>query len=128
MSATEPTLGIVIPTLNDDMTRISQMCKWVVSELGAGVPVHFARFYPLYRLSDLPRTPVSTLDNARKTALDAGLRFVYVAKVTGHAGENTFCPGCGEAIIERVGFVIDAIHMADGRCDYCATPIPGKWA
>ncbi len=120
--------NIVIPTLNDDMTQISRMCKWVVSELGAGVPVHFARFYPLYRLSDLPRTPVSTLDHARETALEAGLRYVYVGRVTGHTGENTFCPSCGEPVIERVGFVIGGIHLTDGRCDYCGTPIPGTWA
>jgi len=120
--------NIVIPTLNDDMGKISQMCKWIISELGTGVPVHFARFYPLYKLSDLPRTPVSTLDKARNTALDAGLKFVYVARVTGHEGENTFCPGCGETIIKRVGFVIDEIHLENGKCNYCGTDIPGRWA
>lgn len=119
--------NIVIPTLNDDMGKISEMCQWIVSELGTGVPLHFARFYPLYKLSDLPRTPVSTLDKARNTALDAGLKFVYVARVSGHEGENTFCPGCGETVIKRVGFVIDEIHLENGKCTYCGTEIPGRW-
>ena len=120
--------NIVIPTLNDDMEKISEMCKWIVNELGTGVPVHFARFYPLYRLSNLPQTPVSTLDKARHTALDAGLEFVYIARVTGHEGENTFCPGCGETVIKRVGFVIDEIHLENGKCKHCGSDIPGRWA
>jgi pyruvate formate lyase activating enzyme len=120
--------NIVIPTLNDDMESIHAMCTWIVEELGADVALHFARFYPLYRLSALPRTPVSTLDRARQTALEAGMQFVYIAKVTGHEGENTFCPNCGEMIIKRVGFVIDEVHLEKGRCLYCDTAIPGLWS
>ena len=120
--------NLVIPTLNDDMDLIHEMCTWIVTELGAGVPLHFSRFYPLYRLSALPRTPVSTLDRAREVALEAGLEYVYVAKVTGHEAENTFCSGCGEIIIKRVGFVIDEMHLENGRCRYCHREIPGKWA
>jgi len=119
--------NLVIPTLNDDMGKIGQMCQWIVNELGTGVPVHFARFYPLYKLSNLPQTPVSTLDKARHIALDAGLKFVYVARVTGHEGENTFCPGCGETVIKRVGFVIDEIHLKNGKCKHCGSDIPGVW-
>jgi pyruvate formate lyase activating enzyme len=119
--------SIVIPTLNDDMDMIHEMCTWIVRELGSGVPLHFSRFYPLYRLSALPRTPVSTLDQARQVALDAGLEYVYIAKVTGHEAENTFCSGCGELIIKRVGFVVDEIHLTDSRCSYCHQEIPGRW-
>ena len=120
--------NILIPTLNDDVEKISEMCQWIASELGSNVPVHFARFYPLYRLSNLPQTPVSTLNKARHTALDAGLEFVYVARVTGHEGENTFCPGCGETVIKRVGFVIGEIHLENGKCKHCGSDIPGRWA
>ncbi len=120
--------NIVIPTLNDDMGKISQMCQWIANELGTGVPLHFARFYPLYKLSNLPQTPVSTLDKARRTALDAGLKFVYVARVSGHEGENTFCPSCGKTVIKRVGFVIDEMHLENGKCIYCGADIPGRWA
>ena len=119
--------NIIIPTLNDDMKTIGQMCEWIVTELGTNVPVHFVRFYPLYKLSDLPRTPVSTLDRARDIALDKGLDFVYISRVTGHEGENTFCPDCGEILVKRVGFVIDKINLVNGKCKYCATDIPGIW-
>jgi len=120
--------SMVIPTLNDDIGKIRVMCQWLVDELGADVPLHFSRFYPLYKLSNLPQTPVSTLDKARRTAMDAGLKFVYVARVTGHEGENTFCPGCGKTVIKRVGFVVDRVHLEKGKCVYCGTDIPGIWA
>lgn len=119
---------IVIPTLNDDPHMIRAMCRWIAGELGPEVPLHFARFYPLYKLSALPRTPVSSLERARDTALEAGLKFVYIAKVTGHAGESTFCPGCGEAVIGRVGFIIEKIDLENGVCRFCGTMIPGRWS
>lgn len=120
--------NLVIPTLNDDITKISEMCSWIANELGRDIPLHFSRFYPLYKLSALPRTAVSKLEQARAAALDAGLKYVYIAKVVGHDGENTFCPTCGEMIIKRLGFVIDEMHLENGRCKYCDTPIPGRWA
>jgi pyruvate formate lyase activating enzyme len=103
------------------------MCRWIKDELGPDVPIHFARFYPLYKLANLPPTPVSTLDNARDIALEVGLEFVYVARVTGHKGENTFCPGCGEAVITRFGFVIDQMHLTGGKCEHCGAAITGRW-
>jgi pyruvate formate lyase activating enzyme len=119
--------NVVIPTLNDDLALVSKMCHWIVKELGADVPVHFARFYPLFKLSALPRTPVSTMDQVRDTALAAGLKFVYIAKIPGHIGENTFCPGCQAIVIKRLGFVIEEIKLNNGACAYCGTAIPGRW-
>ena len=120
--------NLVIPGVNDDMEQVKQMCTWIRNELGAGVPVHFARFYPLYKLSNLPQTPVSTLDKVRDTAREAGLEHVYIARVTGHEGENTFCPHCNEKIIDRMGFVIEAMHLDNGKCTYCGGVVSGKWA
>ncbi len=118
---------IVIPTLNDDRAMIARMAEWIGEELGPSVPLHFARFYPLYKLANLPPTPVATLDEARATALEAGLHHVYVARVTGHEGENTYCPGCGDTVIKRLGFVVEEVHLNDGRCAACGQEIPGLW-
>jgi pyruvate formate lyase activating enzyme len=118
---------LVIPTLNDDLDQFRAMCQWIVDELGSDVPLHLARFYPLYQLANLPPTPVRTLDRARAAAREAGLQYVYVARVTGHEGESTFCPQCGETVIQRLGFVVEEIRMKDGRCARCGTPTPGLW-
>lgn len=119
--------NLLIPGKNDDMDQVKNMCTWIKNALGADTPVHLARFYPLYKLANLPQTPVSTLDRARDTAMEAGLAFVYIARVTGHEAENTFCPECGKIIIDRMGFVIEAIHIANGECAFCAAPVSGKW-
>ncbi len=119
--------NLLIPTLNDDMAMIRRMCTWIRDNLGPDVPLHFARFYPLYKLSNLPPTPVATIDRARATAYDAGLNHVYVSRVTGHEGESTWCPSCGDVVIRRLGFVIEENLLDAGRCGACGTPIPGRW-
>ncbi len=120
--------NILIPPLNDKPEMIGKMCRWIKKELGPDVPLHFSRFYPLYRLSNLPPTPVPALDRARKIAREAGLRYVYVSRVPGHPGENTACPACGEIVIKRLGFVVDEFRLEKGCCPKCRTPIPGRWS
>ncbi len=120
--------NLVIPTKNDDMSMVREMCLWVKSELGADTPLHFSRFYPLHKLKRLPATPVSTLEKARALALSTGLEYVYIAKVPGHEGWNTFCPRCKKMIIQRTGYMIGEMHLKRGKCGYCGKPIPGIWA
>lgn len=119
---------LVIPTLNDRMDLIREMARWVRNEAGDHVPVHFSRFMPMYLVKNLPPTPVSTLEAARATALEEGLRFVYIGNVPGHVGEMTYCPSCGQAAVRRIGYRIEAVRLEGGRCDKCGTSIPGIWA
>ena len=119
---------LLIPTLNDDPRELRQLAKWVHDNLGDDVPLHFTRFHPMYRLRNLPRTPVETLETARKIALDAGLHFVYTGNVPGHPGANTYCPQCGELLIERYGFSPAIKALQDGKCAKCGRAIPGVWA
>ena len=118
---------LVIPGQNDDPNELSDMCKWIKNELGANVPVHFTRFTPQYRLANLPPTPVQTLNRARDIGLETGLHYVYVGNVPGHKGEHTYCPGCKEIIIRRVGFSILENKISNGKCSNCGTVITGVW-
>jgi len=118
--------NLVIPTLNDDIRRIKEMCGWIVKNLGPDVPLHFSRFFPNYRLKDLPPTPLETIRDARKTALDAGLRYVYTGNVPDGA-ENTNCPKCGKTLVAREGFSIRQNDISGGRCRHCGTAIAGIW-
>jgi pyruvate formate lyase activating enzyme len=120
--------NLVIPTLNDDLALIRRMARWIRDALGADTPLHFSRFQPQYRLRNLPPTPGETLDRARREALDAGLRYVYVGNVLGHEGNSTYCPSDGTLLIRRVGFLIAENRLtANGRCPTCNQVIPGVW-
>jgi pyruvate formate lyase activating enzyme len=118
---------LIIPTLNDSESEIRSMSRWVKSNLGNDVPLHFSRFHPTYKLKNLPVTPVETLDMARRVAMEEGLHFVYVGNVWGHEGENTFCPGCGKPVIRRVGFKILEVNLKGSSCASCGRMIPGVW-
>ncbi len=119
--------NLVIPTQNDGMSGVKEMCLWVKRELGADTPMHFSRFYPLYKLRSLPPTPVSTLEKAREVALSTGLEYVYIGNIPGHEGEHTFCPRCKKMIIRRIGYMVGESHLKEGTCKYCGKPIPGIW-
>jgi pyruvate formate lyase activating enzyme len=119
--------NLIIPTKNDEMSLVREMCLWVKKELGPDTPIHFSRFYPLYKLKNLPPTPVSMLEEARTVAMSAGLEYVYVGNVPGHEGENTFCPECKKMIIQRTGYMIGKVHLKGGKCEFCERPIPGIW-
>ncbi|MBM4019719.1 MAG: AmmeMemoRadiSam system radical SAM enzyme [Planctomycetes bacterium] len=119
---------LIIPTLNDSAGELAAMARWLVARLGPDVPVHFSRFHPIYRVKNLPPTPVEMLDRARKISMDAGLRYVYVGNVPFHAGESTYCPSCGKTVIRRVGYNVDASGLRDGACRACGHKIPGVWS
>ena len=120
--------NLIIPTQNDEMSGVKEMCLWVKKELGPDTPIHFSRFYPLYRLRSLPPTPVSTLEKARTVALSVGLEYVYIGNVPGHEGEHTFCPKCKKLVIQRSGYMIGEVNVKGGKCKYCGKPITGIWA
>ncbi len=119
---------LLVPTHNDSEQEIRDLSRWVKTHLGAGVPVHFTRFHPIYRLTDLPPTPVATLERAWEIARAEGLEYPYLGNVAGHPGENTVCPACKKVLIRRVGFQILENALVDGRCPSCKRQIPGVWA
>jgi len=119
---------LLVPTLNDSKDEIEKMCEWVRSELGPDVPMHFSRFTPTYKIKNLPRTPVKTLEMARRTAVEAGVKFAYIGNVPQHPFESTYCPQCDELLIRRVGYWTIVAGLQDGTCGKCGAQIPGVWA
>ena len=121
-------VNLVVPTLNDAEASLARLANWVMSELGADVPLHFTRFHPDYQLRNLPPTPVATLERARDMAMARGLRYVYVGNVPGHAGNHTYCPKCRARVIARQDFFVLESSLKDGRCGACGCPIAGVWS
>ena len=122
-------VNLMIPTLNDDDKDVDRMCKWIVENLGDDVPIHFTRFYPKYKLKNLPATPVATVERAREIAMARGIKFAYVGNVpAGNPGESTYCPGCGEVAVRRAGYALIEVNLTDGKCNKCGAAIPGVWS
>ncbi len=120
--------NLVVPSWTDDLDMIKRMCVWLVNNGFSKVPLHFSRFTPLYKLSQLPLTPLSTLLKARDIASAEGLKYVYIGNVPGKNFENTICHSCGQVLIERSGYTILANHLDNGTCRFCHEVIPGRWS
>jgi pyruvate formate lyase activating enzyme len=119
-------INLIIPGQNDSPEQIRQMCRWIVKTVGADVPLHFSRFFPYYKMKNLPPTPYKSLWRAREIALEEGMKFVYIGNIRTEA-ENTFCPTCKRLLIERRGYLIIQNHIKKSRCPFCETLIPGVW-
>jgi len=65
--------SLIIPTVNDDPHEIREMANFVATELGRDVPWHISRFFPAYKMKEIPPTPLQTLQMAKKIGLEAGI-------------------------------------------------------
>jgi pyruvate formate lyase activating enzyme len=120
-------VNLMVTTLNDDLDDVRRMCQWIRDTLSDEVPLHFTRFFPAYKLTSLPPTPVETLESAAQIADEEGLQYVYVGNVPGHERNSTFCPTCGAKIIDRKHFSVRSLDVVKGRCVFCDHSIPGVW-
>ena len=73
--------NLIIPGVNDDMQMIRQMCLWLVNNGFADNPLHFSRFFPRFKMENIPPTPIHTLQEAKRIAEEEGIRHVYLGNV-----------------------------------------------
>jgi len=119
---------LLIPGKNDSDEELAAESKWIVENLGPDVPLHFTAFHPDWKMTDLPATPAATLTRAREIALRAGLRYVYTGNVHDTGGGSTYCPSCGEAVIERDWYRIGRYRLSDaGACLACGASVAGRF-
>ncbi len=116
---------LIIPKYGDNEKDIKKLCKWIVENLGPETPLHFIQFFPSYKLLNLPRTPVETMEKAYLIAKKEGLKYVYLGNVHGHKYENTYCPNCGKLLIERtIMGITNFLLRKDLKCPNCGEKIP----
>ena len=114
---------LIIPTLNDNQEEIRKFAGWIYN-LSPEIPLHFSRFFPMYKLTDKPPTPLKTMHNAYKIAKDVGLEYVYLGNTWEPEYESTYCPNCGNLLIERVYYNTKIKGLTkDGRCNRCGKKI-----
>ena len=120
--------NLVIPGENDSESELRRLCDWVLEHLGDEVPLHFSAFHPDFRLQDRPRTPIETLHVAYDVARRAGVKYVYVGNVHDASRDSTYCPRCGQVVIERDWYVLGAYRLDGSGCGSCGQPIAGHFA
>ena len=118
---------LVIPDLNDDPAELRDAARFIALELGTDTPWHISRFFPAYKMVDVPPTPLATLQRARRIGLEEGLHYVYVGNIPDDRDQDTFCPECGSLLIWRQGYWIAENKIREGRCPNCGASIAGVW-
>ncbi|BCR04371.1 AmmeMemoRadiSam system radical SAM enzyme [Desulfuromonas versatilis] len=116
---------LIIPGHNDSEADLKGIARFIARELDPETPWHVTAFYPTYKMRDLPPTPVASLRKARQIGLAEGLKYVYQGNIPGEGGENTFCPACGQAVIERKGFRLGNVNIKGSRCVFCDGQLDG---
>jgi AmmeMemoRadiSam system radical SAM enzyme/AmmeMemoRadiSam system protein B/AmmeMemoRadiSam system protein A len=120
---------LVIPGFNDSEDELREIARFLVS-VSPDIPWHVTAFHKDYRMTDPDATPPRTLTRAAEIGTEAGLRYIYAGNLAGKVGawENTRCPGCGDTLIERTGYLIRAYRvLPTGACPRCLTTLPGIW-
>jgi len=119
---------LLIPGENDSERELAQAADWFAANLGPDVPWHFTAFHPDYKMLDKPCTPPAKLTKARAIARARGLRYVYTGNVHDPEGGSTWCPGCGQRLIERDGYELGEWQLKKNCCAHCGFEIAGHFA
>lgn len=119
---------LLIPGLNDSDAELDRASDWFAANLGPDVVWHFSAFHPDHLLQDRPPTSLDTLRRARRIARSKGLRYVYTGNLRDRDGERTWCPHCGQCVIDRDGYRLVANLVRRGRCERCGGAIAGVYA
>src|SRR5437773_8213492 len=112
---------LIVPGFNDDDVQLTRAADYSTS-VSPEIPWHVTAFHKDYKMTDPDDTPAATLVRACEIGARAGLRFVYAGNLPGRVGrwEHTYCPDCGDLLIERSGYAIKQQRVgADGRCPAC---------
>ncbi len=115
---------LVIPGYNDSLDEVRKFCKWIVENLDDKTPVHFSRFHPDHDMINVKMTPMETLLKIYEAAKQTGILFPFLGNVFHGKYENTYCPKCGNILIERNSYTIDLEGLNKGKCRKCGYQLP----
>jgi pyruvate formate lyase activating enzyme len=82
----------------------------------------------VYLASDLSRTPPGTCQRARDQARAHGIHHVFSGNIHDETGQSTYCPGCGELLIQRDWYALGTYRLDGNKCEGCGTSIAGRFS
>lgn len=66
---------LLVPGENDSVDEIRALARWL-ADVSPDIPLHLSRFFPRYRMIDLPPTPVEAVYHLANVARES-LQYVY---------------------------------------------------
>jgi pyruvate formate lyase activating enzyme len=114
---------LLVPPLNSSPMEIQKLAKWINNVLGKQTPLHFLRFFPAHRLTDIPATSKEALIDAQRIAKMEGLKNVYINNIPGSTYQDTYCPHCGEMVVHREEFYTVLNRVSNSKCPRCQSEI-----
>jgi pyruvate formate lyase activating enzyme len=112
-----------IAGVNEDPGQLRELAETIAADLGPETPWHINRLFPAWDLTKRPPEELEGLRAAKDIGHEAGLKHVYIERVTGEY--NTWCGECGELAIERRGTQVISYLTHDSKCKNCRTPLSG---
>ena len=111
---------LIVPGLTDNLEEIEMLSHWIARELSDEIPVHFVRFHPCYHYTKVARTDIPFLESAQQTALEAGLKYVYIGNTFQPGHGDSFCRHCGNQLVKRFGLHTNIAGLsAAATCTLC---------
>jgi pyruvate formate lyase activating enzyme len=119
---------LVVPGFNDSDGELRRIAGFLRS-VSPDIPWHVTAFHRNYKMTGPDNTPVATLVRAAEIGRGEGLHFVYAGNLPGMVSglENTYCPSCGELLVERLGFHVRRNRVTKGSCPKCRAAVAGRW-
>ena len=104
---------LVIPTKNDDPEEIGREVEWIAS-ISPEIPLHLSRFFPRYKVDDLPPTPAETIYRLKDIA-EKKLKYVYTGNLSQLSGvfvqavQRSISNTCPEIILKNManGYTVE---------------------
>jgi len=71
---------LIIPGINDDAKQLQGIANFL-ARISKNIPWHISRFFPAYKMTDTPITPIETLELAEKLGKYAGLKYIHLGNI-----------------------------------------------
>lgn len=122
-------ITLVVPGFNDGIDELTRAAEFLAG-VSVDLPWHVTAYHQAYRYrAAAARTSREAIAQAAAIGRRAGLRHVYAGNLGGQDRDgSTWCPGCGELLIERDGFAVLRNGLRSGGCcPACGRVIAGRW-
>lgn len=71
---------LIVPEVNDDEKQLKSIANFL-AKISKDIPWHISRFFPTYKMTDTPPTPIETLKMAEEIGKTAGLKHIHLGNI-----------------------------------------------